>query len=51
MEIVRHLISPACAKHTLICLPHAGGGTSRYRAWVPELEPHVDVLIPVLQAR
>lgn len=51
MDIVRQFNSPACATHTMICLPHAGGGTSRYRSWVLELEPYTDVLIPVLPGR
>ena len=51
MDFVRKFISPAHTTHTLICLPHAGGGTSRYRAWVLELEPYVDVVIPVLPGR
>ncbi|MEQ4304376.1 alpha/beta fold hydrolase [Plantactinospora sp. B6F1] len=29
---------------SLLCLPHAGGAASSYRAWLCDLTPHVDVL-------
>lgn len=49
---IRHLSSPEKeAPVTLLCFAHAGGGTSRYRSWYPELAGLVDLLIPVLPGR